>query len=514
MIIQSLEIGHFGRFRDLSLSLNAGFNVLTGANESGKTTLACFIRAMLFGMESGSEEQKRFLPFEYSGVYGGALIVRTNDRSYRIERSFIPGRESLNIIDLAMGSDVDDPEGLLRSLCGGVDRKTYDETAFLSENSFFEDELRFSSNDKKDRDREIQLSSSGSDSERYRISNMREQLMQANAELEEYSRGLRNCREAIQDAQIRANSLRPGEGYGSEMAEKPEETGEKREDIRELKRSLEETLILLEGRKLSRNVAGTMFLVFASLAAIGAWFTSRANGEWTFLSMGLTAGGALFILLGILFTVVSIANNRKTNAFLSREKRLRGEIEEAEQAAAAGPAAGVKREGGSGLGRIEEMIQEQSREAERLAALIREKNTEVKELEESLKEAGTDSDEDLLEKVPEIRALSEAATEWLLKFGGSGRRAELFGDELRVFGENGREMPAESLSLAMRQAAFLSVRLAGMERRGLAGALPLILDDVFANFDGDRLNTAIAVLREFPGQIVLFSCQQREQAAL
>ena len=115
MIIQSLEIRHFGKFRELTLALDPGLNVLTGANEAGKTTMAYFIKAMIFGMDRDSEEQKRFLPFDRDEEYGGSMTVLHEENVYRITRSFFPGRTTLAAEDLTAGAPVTDPAGLLKS---------------------------------------------------------------------------------------------------------------------------------------------------------------------------------------------------------------------------------------------------------------------------------------------------------------------------------------------------------------------------------------------------------------
>ena len=66
MIIDTLNIVHFGRFHQKSLRLSPGINVVYGENEAGKSTLHQFIQAMLFGVErlrgkaSKKDEYSRF----------------------------------------------------------------------------------------------------------------------------------------------------------------------------------------------------------------------------------------------------------------------------------------------------------------------------------------------------------------------------------------------------------------------------------------------------------------------
>ncbi len=84
-------------------------------------------------------------------------------------------------------------------------------------------------------------------------------------------------------------------------------------------------------------------------------------------------------------------------------------------------------------------------------------------------------------------------------------RRQLLVDDLQ-----GTSRPVELLSRATREQLFLSVRLAvieGLAERGTA--LPILLDDVFANFDADRTAAAVKLLAEFAGrgrQVLFFTC--------
>ena len=65
MVIEKLTIRRFGRLCDLELPLKPGLNAILGPNESGKSTVAAFIRYIFYGFGSAvsagdiSEREKR-----------------------------------------------------------------------------------------------------------------------------------------------------------------------------------------------------------------------------------------------------------------------------------------------------------------------------------------------------------------------------------------------------------------------------------------------------------------------
>lgn len=95
MHIEKLEINGFGKLSGLDLHLVKGLNLIYGQNESGKSTLQAFIKAMLYGLKSGRAAVdglpaplKRFRPWS-GGSYGGVMEYRLeNGLFFRVERDF------------------------------------------------------------------------------------------------------------------------------------------------------------------------------------------------------------------------------------------------------------------------------------------------------------------------------------------------------------------------------------------------------------------------------------------
>jgi uncharacterized protein YhaN len=83
---------------------------------------------------------------------------------------------------------------------------------------------------------------------------------------------------------------------------------------------------------------------------------------------------------------------------------------------------------------------------------------------------------------------------------------------LCVDNDQGRSFRVEQLSGGTREQLFLSIRLAIVDELCRAGVeLPMVLDDVFANFDESRTEAAVETLLEFASrgqQILLLTCHQ------
>lgn len=75
MQIRRIQIADFGKLHDMELYFSEGFQTITGENGWGKSTMAAFIKAMLYGMEATTKrsllENERRLSALAGGAYGG-----------------------------------------------------------------------------------------------------------------------------------------------------------------------------------------------------------------------------------------------------------------------------------------------------------------------------------------------------------------------------------------------------------------------------------------------------------
>ena len=140
MRIEKICMESFMGKKDFTLTLAPGVNILEGDNESGKTTVADFIRFMLYGASSKGiggalSERQRFLGFGET-AFGGYMELSARGTRYRIDRKITAAangfRESLQISDLATKSQVLKGEDAGDALLG-VPETVFSRTAYITQ---------------------------------------------------------------------------------------------------------------------------------------------------------------------------------------------------------------------------------------------------------------------------------------------------------------------------------------------------------------------------------------------
>lgn len=135
MKITKLVLSDFGKFHQEEFTLSPGLNIATGANESGKTTLRMFIRSMLYGLErergikARKDDYTRLKPWDY-GRFQGVLEFETEGRKYRLFRNFLTTEKEVVLTDLESGRQIEDAAGFLRE-CGLKSPAVYTNTFWV-----------------------------------------------------------------------------------------------------------------------------------------------------------------------------------------------------------------------------------------------------------------------------------------------------------------------------------------------------------------------------------------------
>lgn len=140
MIISAIHIQSFGKINDLTLDLTNGINILTGGNESGKSTICNFIKFIFYGLPSKSEEKQRLISWDTSRA-AGYVIFKDDGLTYRVERDAVMSRSAEGRITFSEKCAIFDNETNMPCLRGknpgeeffGIPENVFESTAYISQ---------------------------------------------------------------------------------------------------------------------------------------------------------------------------------------------------------------------------------------------------------------------------------------------------------------------------------------------------------------------------------------------
>ena len=141
MKLISMHVDDFGGLHNYNYSFEEGLNVVLHDNGWGKTTMAAFLKAMLYGYDTRrskditENERKRYLPWQ-GGKYGGSLDFEADGVSYRIIRTFgeTPRFDTARIINLATKTTARIPPDKIGETLFHLDANAFQRSVFINQN--------------------------------------------------------------------------------------------------------------------------------------------------------------------------------------------------------------------------------------------------------------------------------------------------------------------------------------------------------------------------------------------
>lgn len=138
MQFKNIQINGFGNLKDVNLNFKNGLNIVTGDNESGKSTLSEFIKGIFYGINKNKNgkdfsDLEKFKPWDESN-FSGKLLYTLNDDEYVVFRDF--NKNNAKVYDKS-GQEVTDMfnKDKSRGAEVGIQHLEMDEDTF--ENSVF-----------------------------------------------------------------------------------------------------------------------------------------------------------------------------------------------------------------------------------------------------------------------------------------------------------------------------------------------------------------------------------------
>lgn len=139
MYFNKLLLKNFGKFNNREIELKPGLNLIYGENEAGKTTVKEFIVGMLYGIDKSRGLGARLDNYELRKPldgrgYSGKAYIHYNGRNHLIERSFLRHNRKTTVMDIQSGREVRlKDKNSLHGTMFELDKNTYVNTLCIGE---------------------------------------------------------------------------------------------------------------------------------------------------------------------------------------------------------------------------------------------------------------------------------------------------------------------------------------------------------------------------------------------
>lgn len=136
MRIKNLRIDSFGKLNDVNIGLDEKITVITGKNEAGKSSIATFVKYMLYGFDSSKKsdvsenQKKKYMPWDGGECSGEMEFVSADGKSYTAARKTLV-RSQNTVFDSENMPFTSDNAG---DYFFGINENAYKKTAFIGQN--------------------------------------------------------------------------------------------------------------------------------------------------------------------------------------------------------------------------------------------------------------------------------------------------------------------------------------------------------------------------------------------
>lgn len=494
MQIREAKIFNFGKLQNKNISFAPGINVIYGKNEAGKTTLHTFLKAMLFGMEKGrgrtaaNSDYSQYEPWHAPSFYSGAMRFSVGQQSFYLERNFY-SRERTDYLRNEMdGEELSVACGDLTMLLGGVTRETYENTYDIPQSGaatgtqMVDLLAEYLAKAADGTDGSVSATDAAAALQTRKKELQQEQKKEETAMEEDVAR-LRMEKEFLEeDCGRLRDSLA---GFEAGKTERKSKDAEKNVNKRE------------DDSKTGKRVFSGFIICLLLVIVL---FLSKVYINQTVFTVAETA----FIVMAAGFLGLSVyltkssqkKDNDKTHAGYDQAEKMLADLKDSLQ------------EKETRLYNIEEEITKRQAKTERM----RRREEDILALEMAAdqilrisKAFYEDTKDEINAEISRLVSLFTAGSYDSVQLDEKGH--------LLVFTE-GREVAPEALSRGTLEQIYLALRIAVGNVVAAEEKLPVILDDAFAMYDEERLTEVLKVLSGLENQILIFTCQKREEELL
>lgn len=490
MKITELFLKNFGKFHEKGIELSDGINLIYGENEAGKSTVYSFLRGMLFGMERGRgraalrDNFSKYEPWSNPGDYSGMIRFTCAGKHFCLNRNFDKYSKGASLFCEDDGEEFSLEHGDLEILLGGLKALDYDNTIAVGQSKVLVgDELaeklkNYAANYYVSGDGQIDMNAA--------IQSLKERRKQLEHAVREQTEQAQEQRERIeQEASYVWRDLHSLEKETMQVREEQEQYQKELENVKlDSPKSLEQWRI--------HPIAAIVMIAIVILSMI------VFDKPWNL------AVSIVVILAEGIYVWNALKDGHKNQDDEKKEeiRKIWNNISKCE-------------------GRLEKLKED-----------YQEKQVYYENLQEQIEECEAGGRETPEQK--RHRMALEFATEKIQKIAGemqAGIGRQLNEEVTQIFSEmtGGTYQKVwidERLEISLlkdnRKVAMNQVSLGTLEQLQFALRIaaanilyeenyPLILDDTFAYYDEQRLEKTLYWLSKCGHQVVIFTCQKREE---
>ena len=282
------NVQNFGTLHEAKFDFSDGLTVIKEENGFGKSTLAMFLKAMLYGMPQTTKrsidenDRKKFFPWQ-GGTFGGSLEFEADGKQYRVERTFSAREkdDTFRLIDVVSGNESRDFSSNLGVELFGVDAESFARSVFVPQvemstgmNNDMQtkltgllessDDLGNFDNAKKALEKRMKF---------YSVSNG------ARGEIADITREIEEKEAKLNDAVAAEQSIKSLDGELSELKQREEELNKKKDDLRNRITAASDAAALAEQAKKRAELREAVKSAEERLAEIGKRYPSGMPTE-------------------------------------------------------------------------------------------------------------------------------------------------------------------------------------------------------------------------------------------
>jgi uncharacterized protein YhaN len=525
MEIRELYLKNFGKFSDRRFLINKGIHVFYGENEYGKSTIYAFIKAMLFGFERGrgelsqNDEFSQYEPWEDPSYYAGVIRFTSGEKTYRLERQFDKNSERASLVCEDDDAVLSLEDGDLDALLGQVTSEDFENTAAIGQlkakpgQGLSEGLKNYAANYYETGSSTVDLSGA-LDALMLRKKSVEQEIK----ELELYKEQKINA--IVQETQYVSSEIDKLKKELTEKEGKLEsfESDNNRENAEKFKS---------EDRNLYRSLIITGLYGILSGFAGQVWNIITASWKGIFGRNIIFGVSWVLLVVGVILIIAGVRKYRDYRNRLSEtENEADAEVQPVERRGK-----GKEKKKSDEPDYIHKLqwenqrIEDECKERQIKLDNLKEEQEELEAPTDKMKnlqvtqqalvlaeETLTDTSRSMVEGFGTL--LNQKASQIMEQITDGRYTKLLIDDQLNmVLFENERSVSVNRVSCGTMEQVYFALRMAVMDLM-FEEPLPIILDEAFVYYDEDRLRSVLKWLKEQQRQVILFTCQKREQDVL